>query len=359
MPKTPSGRVLGVVALVAVCAVEACSDGTTLPSAMAGSGGAAASSGTSHGFGGNAGSGGSTGGNVPGGSAGQPSQGGTQPAGDGGVGGAGGAPRGGAGHAGDAGAGDAGAGDAGAGDAGAGNAGAGGADGEACNEQGAPPDWTLDATTNVDDPRWQQAGGAEFPDFTAGGVVAARSRLLDDQGTLFLQLRISKDVTPGNVASGTYRDSVYVAFADSTLATISVVRIAIDNTGATHAARWTKSNGTWASGPAGAGAPTWLTGFTALINPATSGTETVSWAVNLKLVTTATPGAKLWYGVSISPSGVAQTQMYFWPQRGSFVEPAPPDTGASAASWGAQFDAIGAANWGDYSASIALRCPPQ
>ena len=165
-------------------------------------------------------------------------------------------------------------------------------------------------------------------------------------------------MTPGNLAGSNFKDSVYVAFADPAFATIQVVRVAIDSAGAIHALRWTKSSGTWTSGPATSGAPVWLTALTAWVAPPVSGNEQVSWAVNLKLATASAPGAKLWYGVTISPSGLASSQTFAWPNRGGFVEPSPPDTGAPSSTWGQQFDAIGAANWGDYTASLAKSCSP-
>ncbi len=224
------------------------------------------------------------------------------------------------------------------------------------------PDWTLGGTPDVDDPRWQGATGVSFPDLLSQGAIAAKSRLVESSGTLFLQLRTLTDAAPGNSIAPTgttlYRDSVYVAFADATLATIEVVRVAIDNTGATHSTRWMKSGGTWTSGPASAGAPVWLSGLTAWVNPPVSGPEQVSWAVDFKIATASAPGTKFWYATVISPGAIGAVQAYAWPNRGGFVEPSPPDTGALSSTWGQQFDAIGAANWGDYTASLAKSCSP-
>jgi hypothetical protein len=219
-----------------------------------------------------------------------------------------------------------------------------------------PPDWTGGGTPEVDDPRWHGASGEAFPDLIAGGSAAARSRLVQDSGSLFFQMRILADAAPGNTVAPTgttfYRDSVYVAFADAALATIQVVRVAVDNTGATHATRWLKSGGTWTSGPAAAGAPAWLGGFTAWVNPPINGLATTqNWAVNFKVATASMPGTKFWYATVISPSGIGAVQTYAWPNRGGFVEPNPPDTGLTAATWGAQFDAIGSANWGNYTST--------
>jgi hypothetical protein len=213
-----------------------------------------------------------------------------------------------------------------------------------------PPDWTLGGTPEVDDPRWHGASGEAFPDFTAGGAPDARSRLVQSGGSLFLQLHILADATPGNVSGTNFRDSVYVAFADAAFANIQVVRIAIDSAGGTHGTRWVKSGGAWTSGPASPGAPTWLTDFTAWVNPPINGVATTqNWAVNFKIATASTPGTKFWYGTVISPSGLTAVHPYAWVGRGGFVEPNPPDTGLIAATWGAQFDAIGAANWGNYT----------
>jgi hypothetical protein len=214
-----------------------------------------------------------------------------------------------------------------------------------------PPDWTT-GTLQIDDPRWHGATRETFPDLLAGGSPDAAARLVQSSGTLFVQLQVNADPTPGNttvVGPDTFfRDSVYLGFADATLATINMVRIAI-NTGATPPvaiSRWTKSGGTWV---AGIGAPTWLTAHTGWTAGSVSGLS-VPWGVNFKIDTGAIPGTKIWYGTTISPGGFGAIQTYGWPDRGGFVEPDPPNPGAAAATWGAQFDAIGAANWGDYTA---------
>jgi hypothetical protein len=216
-----------------------------------------------------------------------------------------------------------------------------------------PPDPTV-GTPTVDDPRWHGASGEGFPDATAGGAPDAQSRLLQDAGSLYLQLHILADPSPGNSQSvGTniiYLDSVYVGFADATFANVNIVRIAVDSSGGTHPFRWTKSGGTWAPSPASPGTPAWLGGFTAWVNPPINGTASPqTWAVTIKINTAAIPGTKFWYGTTISPTATAKIETYAWPNRGNFIEPSPPDTGASATTWGSAFDAISAAHWGDYT----------
>lgn len=221
--------------------------------------------------------------------------------------------------------------------------------------QPGPPDWTTGGTPQVDDPRWHGATGESFPDLTAGSVPDARSRMVQDGTSLFFQMRVLADATPGNVSGSNYRDSAYIAFADNTLATMQVVRIAIDNAGATHATRFLKSGGTWTSGPASAGAPAWFVDAKAFVNPPINGVATTqNWAVDVKVKIASLPGTKFWYGTVISPTGLAAVQPYAWPNRGGFVEPNPPDTGVAASTWGAQFDAIGAANWGNYTATTGV-----
>jgi len=234
-----------------------------------------------------------------------------------------------------------------------------------------PPDWTAGGfAVVVDDPRWHGSRRETFPDDLAGGTPDSAARLVQAGGSLFLQIQALADATPGNtsvISSNTvYRDSVYVAFAAADLSVINVVRVGIDSAGATSLFHWTKSGGAWNGGPGGYG---WLTAHTAWLNATVSGL-TIPWTINFKINTAAVPGAKLWYGTSISLNSVTQNETYAWPERGGFVNPTPPDTSASAVTvWGAQFDAIGDPNgdastadsvWGDYTTAappaVAAEC---
>jgi hypothetical protein len=216
-----------------------------------------------------------------------------------------------------------------------------------------PPDWSS-GTYTIDDPRWHGARQETFPDLLAGGTPDSAVRLVQSGGTLFVQFQTLADATPGNSTTAgspavtSYRDSIYLGFADSSLGTINMVRIAINTTVSPPVSifRWQKSGGTWTSS---FGAPTWLTAHTAWTSGTVSGLS-VPWGVYLKINTGAVPGTKFWYGTSISPGGFGSVQTYAWPDRGGFIEPDPPDTSATAATWGAAFDTIGSANWGDYTA---------
>ncbi len=215
-----------------------------------------------------------------------------------------------------------------------------------------PPDWTTGGSAVIDDPRWHGATRETFPNTLAGGSPDSASRLVQSGGLLFLQLQTLADPAPGNttvVGPNTfYRDSVYVGFATADLATINIVRIAINTSAAPpiSAFSWTKSGGTWTSS---FGLPMWLSAETGWVSTAVSGI-TVPWAVNIKIDTSKIPGTKIWYATEISPGGFGGIVAYQWPPGTSgFIEPDPPDTGAAAATWGAQFDAIGATNWGDYT----------
>jgi len=190
-----------------------------------------------------------------------------------------------------------------------------------------------------------------FTDPLAGGVLDAVSQVVRSGDLLFFQLKTVRDPSPGNTATvgpdTFYRDSIYLAFATNDFSAVSVVRLAIVPTATPPLGvfRWEKSGGAWS---ASFGVPAWLTARTAWIDVTSSATP-VPWAVAVKVDLAAVPGAKFWYAIAISPSGLTSVHQYGWKDRGGFIEPDPPNTGLAASVWGDQFNAIGASSWDDYT----------